>query len=161
MSNKRWCHACSLWFMWGKSEMSVNGGGGNVTWHAVAGVPSFAGDVSVTRRLRRDFTIMMTTMYYVLLRYYFVHGRWISNHHRGASSASRHTMKNCRFLESPGEMWCGNEATVIIGPFIERIKVRMTETDCVNAPHYDIHSQTCRCNFTFTDEHPVYIGVKT
>ena len=34
---------------------------------------------------------------------------------------SRHTMKNCRFPEPPGELWRGKEATLIVGPFLERI----------------------------------------
>ena len=62
---------------------------------------------------------------------------------------SRHTMKNCRFPEPPGELWSGKEATLFIGPFTQRIKVGMKETDCSHAHHYDIRFQTRRCNFVF------------
>ena len=71
-----------------------------------------------------------------------------------------HTMKSFKFPDHPGQLWRGKEATLIIRPFIERIKVRMTETDFRQAHHYDIHSQTCHGNFMFTDEHSVYIDLK-
>jgi hypothetical protein len=47
---------------------------------------------------------------------------------------------------------------VIIGPVIVRTKVRVTETGGRYVHHYDIHSQTCRCNFMSTNEHPVDVG---
>jgi len=35
---------------------------------------------------------------------------------------SRHTMKKCRFPETPGELWCEKEATLVIGLLSNELK---------------------------------------
>lgn len=160
MKNKRRWHACSLWFMWRKSVMSgskegeeyhmrCSGWDSQFCWGCIRHEFATAGLHNNDDDFVWSFKLLFSS--------------WQIEVHSPSKSVlyvvSRHTMKNCRFLEPPGELRCGQEATVIIGPFIERIKVRMTETDSRHAHHYDIHPQTCLCNFMFTNEHPVYIGV--
>ena len=153
-TTRRW-HSCSLWFVWRRSVMNgrTGMGTGREEYH-------------VTRRgwdfqlcwgcIRRECvkTGLHNNDDDFVLGFIVLFCSWRMEGHSPSRSVllhvgSRHTMKNCKFPVTPGELWCGKEATLFIGPFTERIKVRMKETDCSHAHHYDIRFQTCLCNFVF------------
>ena len=154
-TTRRW-HSCSLWFVWRRSVMLGRTGGGAVGegyhmtrcgWDSQLCWGCIRHECATEGLNNNDDDFV--------LGFIVLFCSWQMEGHSPSRSVllhvgSRHTMKNCRFPETLGELWCGKKATLIMGPFIERIKVRMTETDCSHAHHYDVHSQTYRCNVMLT-----------